>query len=275
MPATLTMRFVALILAALLVTSCARVNVFPYGEQDRPGTSPTPSTSSSAAEESDDEPFEPWADLLEDTRPVEGLLRLHVKRDQTLYLELAPEQLETNYGLVLHFSRGIGDFGAYDGLELADTRLIRFERVGDQINLVHRNDRFIADEGSPMAASMEDNVGHSLLYVADIESRNDSTHHVLIDVTDFIASDYPGLTEVFKRAYGSTSVTFDEDRSFVEQVRGFPKNVEIDAAAHVRHRRGQLARRVGRRPAYERLGAGVGPAGICPRSRPTRLYGYP
>jgi hypothetical protein len=174
------------------------------------------------------ERFKSWKEVLKDTKPIEGYFKFHLKRDHTLYLELRPDQLDKDFGLVMHYSRGIGDFNVIDGLPLSDSRLMRFRRVGDKIYLVHMNPRFTAEEDSPMRISLEDNVGHSIIADFKIESEHKETKSVLINMTKFLLSDYPDIARWLKFYYGKKPVTLDKNRSYVEKVMGFPKNVEID-----------------------------------------------
>lgn len=224
------MRYILPFVLAALITSCTTVNVTPEGAQTSAAKASASASADAEKKEEKKNPFKPWDDVLKDTRSIDGVIKTHLKRDQTLYFELKPDQLGTDFGMFLHFSRGLGDFFAYDGLSLSETRLIRFERVGDQIFLIHRNPNFVADDGSPMKSSLDDNVGHSILEVAKIESQNEETNSVLIDVTGFFVSDYVDLSETFKFFYGNKPVSFDKKSSYVEHVLGFPKNLEVDAA---------------------------------------------
>lgn len=223
------MKLLPVCILALLLTSCTRVNVFPQDESAGATATPTAQADSGKKADSDD-PFKPWDEVLKDTKAAEGLVKTHLKRDHTVYLELTPEQLGRDYGMVLHFSRGIGDFFAYDGLALTETRLIRFERIGDQVYLIHRNPRFIADEGSPTAASLEDNIGHSIIHVAKIESIHKESGHLLVNFTEFFVSDYAQVGEMMKIYYGGKPISFEKGSSYIEKVQAFPRNVEIDAA---------------------------------------------
>ena len=64
-------------------------------------------TAAAAAKPEDKPPFKPWDDVLKDSKPIAGFLKAHLKRDNTTYLELRPEQLEKDFGMVLHLSRGV------------------------------------------------------------------------------------------------------------------------------------------------------------------------
>lgn len=205
---------------ALLLAACIRVY-----------TTPTPAPTETQAAKAPDKkgPFAPWDSVVKDTRRNDGYFVTYLKRDNTLYVELRPNQLNKDFGLGLHFSHGIGDYDLHQGLPLSDLQLVRFVRAGDQVRLVRLNPRFTADSGSPMRTSLDGNIGNSTVAVFKIESENDTSKAVLINVTPFIASDYGDVGTLLKFEWDKKPATFDKDRSYVGRVMGFPRNVEIDA----------------------------------------------
>ncbi len=210
------MRYVSILaLCVLLLTSCSLFK----GSTD---------TGKKAEKTEKDDPFEPWKKTLKDTEKIEGFIPLHQKEDRTLFAELSPEMLGQNVGLVMHISKGVGVFNLHDGLALSDTRMMRFRKVGHKVHLVHRNPRFRADAGG-MRTSMKDNVGHSVVQSFDIVSRNDSTEHLLIKLSDFLVSDYANIGESVKPYFGDKPVQFQGGTSYVDSVQGFERNMEIDA----------------------------------------------
>lgn len=216
------------------LTGC--VHLYSPPQQPAPSTtgqataSTQDSTSGQKGSDKDKkEPFKPWDEAVKDTRAIDGFLTFRLKRDNTLFLELRPAQLGMEFGMIMHYSRGIGGFNVFDGLYLDDTHLLRFERRGDQVYLVRVNPRFTATPGSPMRISMEENVGHSILAAFKVESEHDTTKSVLVDVTSFFVSDYADVARWIKVYYGNKSVSYDKARSYVDKVMGFPKNVEVDA----------------------------------------------
>ncbi len=171
----------------------------------------------------------PWKDVTKDARAIDGLFKMHLKADQSLLLEIQPDQLGMDFGFIAHYSKGTGVFNIHDGLALGDTRMLRFERVGETVYLRHMNTRFTADDGSPLRESLDDNLGHSIVAAFSIESRNDTTKALLIDFTGLVVSDYLDLAERMKIYFGGRPVQFDKSRSYVSRAMGFPKNIEIDA----------------------------------------------
>ncbi|MGQ0814296.1 MAG: zinc-dependent metalloprotease [Gemmatimonadota bacterium] len=220
-------RFAVLGAAAAIISGCIHIyEPRPAGGGMAGGPA---SGGPSAAKPDDKAPFKPWDEVLKDTKPIDGFFKLHSKRDNTLFFEIRPDQLDKDFGLVMHISKGTGVFNLQDGLYLSDSRLMRFRRVGDKLYLVHENTRFTADAGSPMKVAMEDNVGHSIVAAFKIESEHKETKAVLIDATPFLVSDYAQLADDIKWYYGAKPITFDKERSYVEKAQAFPKNNEIDA----------------------------------------------
>lgn len=208
-------------LAALTLAAC--VQVYPPPEE------PAPTAAQSQETDEEKGPFKPYEEVLKDTRLIDGFFKFHLKRDRTLFLEIRPDQLDRDFGLVLHYGRGLGDFDVHDGLRLSEARLMRFVRVGDQVHLVHRNPRFTADPGSSIRTSVEENVGHSVVAAFDVKSEHEETKSLVLDVTEFFVSDYADISRSLKFYYGNKPVTFDKKRSQVGKVMGFPRNVEVDA----------------------------------------------
>jgi hypothetical protein len=222
-------RYAVLSAAAALLSGCLHVYE-PRPSTGAPTAGPAAPTAAAAAAKPDEKsPFKPWDEILKDTKPVDGYIKLHQKRDNTLFFEVRPDQLDKDFALVMHISKGVGVFDIQDGLPLSDSRLVRFRRSGDKIYLIHVNSRFTADPGSPMKASMDDNVGHSIVAAFKVESEHKDTKNVLIDATPFIVSDYAQLGENIKWYYGNKPVMFDGARSYVDKAQSFPKNTEIDA----------------------------------------------
>jgi hypothetical protein len=217
----------ALALPAMLLLAASCVQVYPPS-----AAGPTPSAAAgaaAAAKKPDDKgPFKPWAEATKDTRAVDGYFRTHPKRDHALLLEIRPDQLDRDFGMVLHLSRGVGVFNVHDGLPLTEMQLMRFRRVGDKVFLVRRNTRFTADPGSPMLASLEENTGHSVTAAFKIESEEPQTKALLVDLSPWLVSDYAQVSEQLKFYHARKPVMFDREKSVVAKVMGFPQNVEID-----------------------------------------------
>ena len=224
-------RFVILLVSTLTLASCTTVNVTPEGKTSTSAQQAAQqSGETSSQKKGEDDSFKPWEKVTKDTREIEGYFTFHKNEDDgSLLWEVAPEQIGTDFGMMMHYSRGVGDFNVHDGLYLSRTRLMRFRRVGNTLHLVHRNARFTADDGSAIQAAMEENLGHSIVGSFKIKSKNDETDALLVDVTDFFVSDYARVSDRLKYRFQNKPVGLRKKRSYVAEVMGFPKNVEVDA----------------------------------------------
>jgi hypothetical protein len=97
--------------------------------EPKPATS-TPATggppAAAAAKPAEDKgPFKAWTETLKDTKPVDGFFKLHVKRDNTVFFEVRPDQLDKDFGLVMHISKGTGVYNIQDGLPLSESNLMQ------------------------------------------------------------------------------------------------------------------------------------------------------
>lgn len=214
-------------LVLALAVGCVQV----YQSPPPAGPSPGAAAAGGADREKEEpeDPFEPWDEVLEEAEAVEGFFTLHRKRDGTVHLEVPPERLGAEFGLLMHYSRGVGDYNVQEGLPLSDVQLMRLGRVDDRIHLVHVNPRFTAGAGGGYEAGLAENVGHSTVAAFDIESRHEETGALLVDVTPFLTSDYPSVGTRLEPYYGGKPVNLDGDRSRVGRILAFPENVEIDA----------------------------------------------
>ncbi|HEY0808512.1 MAG TPA: hypothetical protein VGD49_00065, partial [Longimicrobiales bacterium] len=89
-----------------------------------PATSSPPPAAAAAAKPPEDKgPFKAWDEVLKDSKPVDGFFKLHRKRDNTVFFELRSDQLEKDFGLIMHISKGTGVFNIQDGLPLSDSYL--------------------------------------------------------------------------------------------------------------------------------------------------------
>jgi len=233
------MRGVSRLAVGLLLptTMVACVKYYPVesgspaqGAVAQSGASADSAGSADAKEKDEDKsPFKLWVEVPKATEKVDGYFATHRKRDNTLFLEVPVDRLGHDFGMVLHYSRGAGDFDVQQGLPLTGAQLMRFQRVGDKVHLVHVNTRFVAEPGSAYEAGLSSNLGHSVVAAFDIKSEHQETKALLLDLTPFVVSDYARIANQLTVYYGQKPVSLAKDRSYVGRILGFPRNVEIDA----------------------------------------------
>ena len=186
---------------------------------------PAPGPPADAADK--DKPYGDWKKLIKDAEVKKGYFTLYAKREN-LYLELAPGQMDQPVLGVFSLARGIGMNGVLGGLPAGD-HLLQFHRSGDHVLVMEQNTRFTAPAGTPVDMARDLSEANSVIASLKVESQNDSTKAVLVDLAPFVVSDLPDLAENLRGAFAGKSMRFDKERSALETVKVFPENVEIEA----------------------------------------------
>lgn len=179
-----------------------------------------------AAAAAPDKPYGDWKKLTKDADVLHGYFTAYRKREN-LYLEIQPQQLNQPVLGIFSFARGIGTNFVLGGLPLND-RLLEFQRAGDRVLVIEKNQRFTAPEGSPIAKALDLSIGNSVLASLKIESVNDDSKALLVDFAPFLVSDVSDLAEGLKGAIDK-SVRFDKERSALTTAKMFPENFEAEA----------------------------------------------
>lgn len=176
--------------------------------------------------EKPDKPYAEWKKTLKDAESMKGYFTLYKKREN-LYLEISKDQLEKPFLGVFSCARGIGSNFMLGGLPLGD-HLLQLERAGDHVMLIEVNSRFTAPAGSPIEQARELSHGNSVLASMKIESENDSSKAILVDLAPVLLSDFADLAENMRGALGKP-VRFDKERSALGKLKNFPDNTELEA----------------------------------------------
>jgi hypothetical protein len=165
-----------------------------------------------------DKKFEDFNKTIQGAKVYEGLFRLHQKDDK-LYAEIKPEQLNKPFLCPIAIARGMG-MGGYT-LNFGEQWVLIFKRVGDKVHLIRRNVRYQAKPGSPLAKAVETTYTDSVLMSLRIVSINPMFQSLLINLNDIFMTDFAQLGIGF----------FDSGRSTWEKIKTFPKNIELEVAA--------------------------------------------
>ena len=190
-----------------------------HAEAPKPASTPAAATAS-------DKPYGEWKKTLKDTEKLTGFFNVYRKREN-LYVEIKPAQLKMPFLSIVSCARGIGQNGLLGGLPI-DDRTLQFERVGDHVLLVQVNERFTTPKGTPIDAARDLSIGNSVLASLKIESEQDSTHALLVDLAPVLVSDITDLGEAMHAALGK-SVRLDNSRSALGKAKNFPDNTELEA----------------------------------------------
>jgi uncharacterized protein DUF4953/uncharacterized protein DUF5117/uncharacterized protein DUF5118 len=182
-----------------------------------------------AAAQRSDGPGRPFGDVIKGSEVGTGIFTIYFKHD-SIYLTLAPRQLDRDYLLVTQISQGIGELGL-DGGATIRSDLIRFHREDDRIELWVVNPRMSAAPGTPMARTVAYSFGQSVAQSLPIAATRENGE-ILVDVAPFFLSDWADVGTVFQTAMAqrklSGNVSFDEKRSSLQSLRLFGANLEAE-----------------------------------------------
>ncbi|MBW4496659.1 MAG: zinc-dependent metalloprotease [Oscillatoria princeps RMCB-10] len=209
----------------------------PIRAQEPPARSPVPATltqqpelpsSDKSVEDESNSDLTPFDTAVKDAEKIEGLFTLYRKKETgKIYLEIKPEQLNKNYLGVITMESGIGEGILYRGFPLGEF-LFYFRRVNQNVHFVVRNVNFRTQPDDPQARSLESSFSDSVLYSLKIKSIHSQRKTLLIDFSELLLSDVPGLTQMLPWMLGAP-YQLDKDKSYMGAAKAFPLNIELES----------------------------------------------
>jgi hypothetical protein len=156
---------------------------------------------------------------------MEGLVTLH-RKDDTLYAEIGPRQLDRDYIVLITIARGIGQTPILGGFSwgFGDDAVWQFRKAGENIQLVRRNVRFTADRGSPTERAVKVAYTDSVLFSLPVKTVSPQGAFV-VDLTPVFMSDLPQIGFVLP------GFSFSANKSTWSNIDVLPKNLELGVAA--------------------------------------------
>ncbi|TMQ72008.1 MAG: zinc-dependent metalloprotease [Candidatus Eisenbacteria bacterium] len=209
-----------LALALALTTSPAMVGAAPKPKKEK--------TSAASVAAAPEKIYGDWKKLTKDAEVKKGFFTLYQKHEN-LYAEIRPEQFDRPMLGIWSIARGIGRDYVLGGLSIFNDRLLEFHRSGDHVLVIDENTRFVAPAGSPIEKAKDLSYGNSVLASLKIESVQDSSQAVLVDLAPMLVSDIGDMAEFMRSTFNNKPVRFDPSRSAISSAKSFPENVEIEA----------------------------------------------
>ncbi len=169
----------------------------------------------------------PIESFVAEMKAVPGFFNAYLKKDGTLYLEVTEEHFGKDFLVVVQMARGIGESFLLTGYPL-DSDLLQFRFRNDKVELWTRNPYFRAAPGTPLEKMVQLGFRDSLRRSFSVVARDDAARRYLIDATGLFVSDWPNLVDYLPGIF-KTSFRLDPSRSTISSVKGFPRNIEIEA----------------------------------------------
>ncbi|EHQ25239.1 zinc-dependent metalloprotease [Mucilaginibacter paludis] len=219
---------------ATLASGCALFHKKPAKSQQHPMAviDPAKKTADSLRKA---HALKPYGEIItKDTRSQAGFFTVH-KRDTKYYFEIPNNLLNREILIVSRIAKASADMrsgtSGYAGDEIGES-VYRFEMAPDNKMMIRRMSysEYSKDSTQTMFAGVQkNNVGAIMATFPVLALKKDSSARV-IDVTDFLNADNEVL--YFQKAYFKTKAGVSgqqADKSYIDYVHAFPKNVEIKA----------------------------------------------
>jgi uncharacterized protein DUF4953/uncharacterized protein DUF5117 len=153
------------------------------------------------------------------------------RKDGKVYMELAKNQLDTDFIETSTPATGMGGIGVTPGNPYYQfARIIRFSRRDDNIVITFPNTSFVAPDGSPAALAIEQNFPPSVLGIQPIIATDPSDGNVLIDASPFLG-DVADIEDGIRGISDNPQSQYHLDRAqtYFGDAKAFPDNIIIEA----------------------------------------------
>jgi hypothetical protein len=170
-----------------------------------------------------------FATVIRDATAMPGFFTLYQK-DEKVFLELKPEQFNTPYYLSINRTGGLGENFIYPFMLRG--YIVEFRKVGGLVQMIARNTRYRAQEGTPLALAAQQSFADSLLGSAPVASEpNPETKSVLVEANPLFLADIAGTATELEAAYRSP-YAFDQRNSSFTRVHATADMATFGVSAH-------------------------------------------
>ncbi|MBV6655591.1 MAG: DUF5117 domain-containing protein, partial [Mameliella sp.] len=166
--------------------------------------------------------------ITEDAITDEGLFTTHKVKDK-YYFEIPTRLLQQEILVVSRISghvKGLNFGGA--GMRSRPQQIIRWEQQDDHILLRSVSYNSVASNEDPIYQSVKNNNFEPVISRFKIETFNDDSTTVVLDVSKFFVSDIPMFSPLSDGQRKSFQIKgLDGGRSFIKHIKSYPSNVEV------------------------------------------------
>ncbi|HEX7862863.1 MAG TPA: zinc-dependent metalloprotease [Verrucomicrobiae bacterium] len=175
----------------------------------------------------------PFADIVKDMDVIKGVFTFyHKAEDNKIYLEISTNQFDKTFLFSGSIEQAIGERGFYSA-QMGGHFPFQFRLVGKNIQWVVLNSTFTAQKETPADRATRRSFPNSILASAKILSQpHPERKSFLVNLSDLILSDIPGLAPALTEAYRPSSYRFDKANSAITRVKAFTENAVLDVALH-------------------------------------------
>ncbi len=218
---------VLLLAGALLLSGCASLR--PAAQA---GAAPPPAAAGAASAPAPAPGAPPaFATVVKDAKASEGLFTLW-RKDDKLWLELKPEDLNRPYFFSPKLATGIGEAGLFGGLMASSPRIVEFRRLNNQVQLIAPNLAYTAAMGTPTGRAVQAAFSPSLVTSAPVASQpHPQRKSVLVELNALFVGDLLGIASTLDRSFRQ-GYAFEARNSAIGKERALPDAVSFEVLGH-------------------------------------------
>lgn len=158
----------------------------------------------------------------------EGLFTVH-QVDDKYYFEIPTDIMDKDILVVSRVAGYVKNFGfGGAGQKTRPQQIIHWVKNGKNVLMKSVNYDVVADEEDPISLSVKNNNIDPIIESFKIETMNEDSTTVVIDVSKFFVSDVPMFGPMYesqRKRFGIRRL--DQSRSFIDSIKAYPENVEV------------------------------------------------
>jgi hypothetical protein len=216
---------------AATASSAAPVGAPPGSGPATPAAGGTPATPATApGARPDNATLKPFREVILGAAEMKGMFPLWQKDDK-VWIEIPVDQLDKPFFFSYNISDSVGERGAYAS-QMGRRYMVEFHRVGNAMQLIAKNTRFIATPGSPSERAVHQSFSDSLIGSAPVLSQpQPERKSVLIDAAALLITDIPGYSTSLESSF-RINYTLDRANSNFVKIRADDKSASFSVRDH-------------------------------------------
>jgi Met-zincin/Domain of unknown function (DUF5117) len=171
----------------------------------------------------------PFSEVVRGAKELPGYFTLYEK-DEKVWIELAPEQLDKPFYLSINRTRGLGEGFVFPFMVRG--YIVEFHKIGSLVQMIAMNQRYQAKAGTPLALAAQQSFTDSLLGSATVASQpHPERKSVLVEANGLFLADIPGDSTLLETTYRAP-YAFDQRNSSFTRVRAGDDMATFQVSAH-------------------------------------------
>lgn len=154
-----------------------------------------------------------------DAKAITGAINLYQK-GSTIFGEFNASNYGQQYLVAITINRGVAFNFLYGGMYVNDDWVLGFRKIDDKLHIIRRNVRFKGTPGTPEAAAVFNAYTDSVLFSLPIITTGPKGGD-LVDLTPVFLGDFAQIAAQLPGFAPSPQ------KSTIESIKGYPRNVEI------------------------------------------------